>query len=149
LLRAEVVKIAGLSIGAGRSPTVSPTEPDSGGKMDLIELYVSYGNRVTEEWDSVAKLDIDYFDEPDFSLGLEAFKEQERDRFKKAPLPNGEVIEISVLYRAESTGFTLHVKQEGIALLQVLCEGMPCVGFRTLAGSDIGIQVHPRGSFQG
>lgn len=113
--------------------------------MELIVLYVSCGNRATEEWDSVACLDIDYLVEPDFSLGVEALKEQERNRFKMVALPNGEKIEIAVLYRAESNGLTLSVKQEETPLVQVMCEGMPVVGFRTLAGVDIGIQVHPRG----
>jgi hypothetical protein len=116
-------------------------------RMDLIELYVSYGNRATEEWDSVAKLEIDYLVEPDWSIGVEALKDQERNRFKKVSLPNGEVIEIAALYRAESHDFTLTVKQEETPLMQVLCEGMPVVGFRTLAGVDISIQVHPRGYF--
>ena len=115
--------------------------------MDLIELYVSCGNRATEKWDNVAHLNIDYLVEPDWSIGVEALKEQERNRFIKVTLPNGEVIEIAALYRAESNGFTLTVKQVETPLVQLICEGMPVVGFRTLAGVDINIQIHPRDYF--
>lgn len=116
--------------------------------MDLVELYVIFGDRATEEWKNVVKLDIEPHIQPDFSIGPEAIKKQERERFRKVLLPNGEAIELAVLYRKEAENFALDVKQGTEPVLQVLCEGMPNVVFRTLAGADINIQVHPRGYFE-
>ena len=116
--------------------------------MDRIELYVIFGDRATEEWKNVVKLDIEPHIQPDFSIGPEAIKKQEREIFREVLLPNGETIELAVLYRQEAENFSLDVKQGTEPLLQVLCEGMPNVVFRTLAGASINIQVHSRGYFE-
>jgi hypothetical protein len=116
--------------------------------MDLIELYVIFGNSANEEWENVAKLDIDYEVQPDFSQGPRALKEYQQNRFRRVGLPNGETIELAVLYRQEAEGFALEVKQGADSVLQLLCEGKPQIVFRTLSGAHINIQVHPRGYFE-
>ena len=88
--------------------------------MDLIELDVRYGNRATEEWENVAKLEIDHLFQPDFSVGPAALRKRERSRFRKAAFPNSEGIDVAVVYRAESTWFALNVHQDGTALQQLL-----------------------------
>ena len=112
--------------------------------MDLIELYVIFGNSATEEWENVAKLDIDYDVRPDFSQGPEALKEYQRNRFRSVALPNGETIKLAVHYRQEVENLAIEIKQGTESVLQVLCEGKPQVVFRTLSGAYINIQVHPR-----
>jgi hypothetical protein len=116
--------------------------------MDLIELYVIFGNSANEEWENVAKLDIDYEVQPDLSQGPEALKEYQRNRFRRIALPNGETIELAVLYHQEAESFALEIRQGKDTVLQVLCEGKPQIVFRTLSGTHINIQVHSRGYFE-
>ena len=116
--------------------------------MDLIELYVLFGNSTCEEWENVAKLDFNPYVQPDFYRGAEAVREYQRNRFHLVSLPNGESIEVAVHYERERENFALEVKQETESLLQVLCEGRPQIVFRTLSGEHINIQVHPRGYFE-
>ena len=60
--------------------------------MDLIGLYVIFANSAPDEWENVAKQDIEFDVQSGFSQGLEAIKQYQRNRFHRAVLPNGGTI---------------------------------------------------------
>lgn len=116
--------------------------------MEAIEIYIIYGNEEKEEWENVSVLNIDPHVQPDYSLGLDQLKELQEKSWHSVILPNGEEIEIMTIYTTEENAFTLNVRQNRTAILQVLCEGMPCVCFQTLKHETVNLQVHKRGSFE-
>ena len=114
--------------------------------MSAIELHVIYGNPEIEEWENVTYLVVNEYVPIDFNKGIEHVKQRQEDDWCNVTLPNNEQVDIMVIKNKDQ--LTLNVRQDGIALSQVMCNSLSSMCFRTLAGRDVNIQIHPEGTYK-
>ncbi len=117
--------------------------------MNSVAIHVIWGNSDSSEWEDVEELAAEpqvSFDWTEFK-DVETYKTTIEAEWKSVEIPTGEVVEIMAVFSQDSDNFTMHVRQDKEAIAQILCQGMPSLIFRTLAGETINLQVHEKGAF--
>ena len=112
--------------------------------MSAIELHVIYGNLEIEEWENITYLPANDYVPIDFNNGVEHVKQRQEEDWSSVILPNNEKIDIMVIKNGDQ--LTLNIRQEKTALSQIICNSLSSMCFRTLAGRDVNIQIHPEGA---
>ncbi|MFZ6733665.1 hypothetical protein ACO0LG_17190 [Undibacterium sp. Ji42W] len=98
-----------------------------------------FGNPVSEEWDCVTTFEICPYVMPDFTK-VTVFDLQKK-RGREVALPNGETIDIDIIFNAERKHFTLEIMQGKKQFLLVLCDVMVTAIFYTLSRAAVNIQI--------
>ncbi|MFZ6745569.1 hypothetical protein ACO0LC_20280 [Undibacterium sp. JH2W] len=97
------------------------------------QAAIHYGNPLTEEWELIEVFEVVPSITPDVTtLTIEEIWKWHRGEWREIHLPNGERIEVQVVRHTENNTFILNVRQGSESLLQIICDILTSVIFRTL-----------------
>ena len=97
------------------------------------QAYVHCGNPTTEEWELIGVIDVIPSMTPDVtSMTMDEIFKLQRGVWREFNLPNGEIIEVKVVHNIESNTFILNVRQDSESLVQIICDILTSIIFRTL-----------------
>lgn len=97
------------------------------------KAYIHYGNPATEEWELIAEFEVIPAITPDVSkMTIDEILKWRRGEWREIHLPNGENIEMQITFYAENNTFNLNVRQGAECLVQMICDMLVSVIFRTL-----------------
>lgn len=116
--------------------------------MNPIAISITRFVAGQDEPDEIDTLLIEPTAPQDWQLPPDALRRKNEESWRSVALPGGESIELTVTISTINEGFSLLIRQEEEVVAQLLCEGKPCLSFRTLSGDLIGIQVFDREQFQ-
>lgn len=109
--------------------------------MNDISLYIYTDELKSGEWSLAGKLD---FASMDSSWMLEGRLPEEKDiiPWQTFRLPNGEQLDLGVVFDDPAQCLNLHVKSDAGPILDLITKGHPCLRFVSPAGTNISLQIH-------
>ena len=108
-----------------------------------LSAGILYGNDAKDEWESLDLFEVEPFVDPQWGTVSPAEAHAlKKGKWRHISLPNGEVLDIQILFRAEEGQLAVHVKQGSEPVAQLLCEGAPSMIFLTRGGATVNIQFY-------
>ena len=112
--------------------------------MKPIEIEFVRTVSGNKEVDSFATIFVAPTDPEEWVLSPDKLAKKKEDMWQSVNSPNGETIAVAVYISSDRDEFSIFVKQNGEAVAQLQCEGLPAMTFRTLGGDLIGLQAFAR-----
>lgn len=97
------------------------------------KAYIYYVNPATEEWELLDEFEVVPSIAPDVTkMTIEEIVKLQKGEWREINLPNGETIEVQVVRNIESNTFILNARQGKEYLVQIICDILTSIIFRTL-----------------
>jgi len=107
--------------------------------LQIEFLHLVDGKEVAESFESIT---VDPTSPEEWQLPPDDLKRKMAEQWITVEIPNGETIDVCVTISVKNDGFSVLMKQNGVAVFQLGCMGKPFFSFRTFRGELVTVQAH-------